>query len=694
MKSDILKAAVSLPLTCCLFAACGASLDVELLDQTIATDSTPPSEPTHLQAKSVWPWAVDLKWDASSDDTGVTQYRVYQNGVLAATSDETAFQATGLSPQSSYEFRVSALDSAGNESPLSAPLTETTSKVWYIRTDGGTSTQCTGTSDAAYPGTGTNQPCALEHPFWLLPPRSSSETARTALLQGGDAVVVGPGEYKIGYGAPNTAGKTSVCATHWAYDCTMQALPGGPDAAHPTRVLGKGWESPNPVAPQFYGVERAWQVLSLKGNNIELRNLEITDHSSCGYNSPDPVKRCNRGSYPFGDHADDGIVAKDSSNVLLQNVNIHGMSVRGIKAGRISDWTLDHVTIRGNMSVGWDGDIGHGAPGSGSDSSNSGNIIFKHVKIEYNGCAEKYPSGDIWGCCSQDQGCYGDGLGTYFTGGNWIFEDSEISRNTSDGLDLLYHSGEGRVTIRRSRFEGNAGNAVKVATDTFIDNSVIVSNCDYFSNNPIAEQGGDPTYFNQAGFNNCRATGTAFVAAGFVPGRKVAIANSFLSGTSTILIETKGSTCDGSEKFISRNNVFVGMEGWFKKTHGEPGVYSTLFYRDGSDGNGTGPCGTGPTATQFDNRDSVAFRMRFNQCPNSNNVLCVDPLVSGIPPGSTAADIHTYGERWDVRPLSESPLLNKTSTLPGTVLIDDFSIPWLDISGNSRSPNSITWGPQ
>ncbi|MBM3190812.1 MAG: hypothetical protein FJZ90_19090, partial [Chloroflexi bacterium] len=36
---------------------------------------------------------------------------------------------------------------------------------YYVRPDGGSPTQCTGRVDAPYPGSGTNQPCAWDHPF-------------------------------------------------------------------------------------------------------------------------------------------------------------------------------------------------------------------------------------------------------------------------------------------------------------------------------------------------------------------------------------------------------------------------------------------------------------------------------------------------------------------------------------------------
>ena len=74
---------------------------------------------------------------------------------------------------------------------------------WYVRTDGGTATQCTGTTDAAYPGSGNGQACAFNHPYWALPPASQSGKSPIAgKLQPGDTLVIGSGSYMMGYGAP------------------------------------------------------------------------------------------------------------------------------------------------------------------------------------------------------------------------------------------------------------------------------------------------------------------------------------------------------------------------------------------------------------------------------------------------------------------------------------------------------------
>lgn len=90
--------------------------------------------------------------------------------------------------------------------------TITSGTTYYVRTDGGTSTECTGTADAPYPGSGTNQPCAWSHPFWAL------DSDGDWKISGGDTLIIGPGSYKMGYGAPNTSGW---CESDYPYDCDL-----------------------------------------------------------------------------------------------------------------------------------------------------------------------------------------------------------------------------------------------------------------------------------------------------------------------------------------------------------------------------------------------------------------------------------------------------------------------------------------
>ncbi len=66
---------------------------------------------------------------------------------------------------------------------------EPSATTYYIRPDGGSPHQCTGQVDAPYPGSGTGQPCAWDHPFRALPPDGSPRFA------GGDTLIIGPGPW-------------------------------------------------------------------------------------------------------------------------------------------------------------------------------------------------------------------------------------------------------------------------------------------------------------------------------------------------------------------------------------------------------------------------------------------------------------------------------------------------------------------
>src|SRR5581483_606726 len=68
------------------------------------------------------PTRVDLSWAASTDDVGVTAYRIYRNGVAIATVGATAYTDTAVARRTTYRYAVSALDAAGNESPPSSAV--------------------------------------------------------------------------------------------------------------------------------------------------------------------------------------------------------------------------------------------------------------------------------------------------------------------------------------------------------------------------------------------------------------------------------------------------------------------------------------------------------------------------------------------------------------------------------------------
>lgn len=83
-------------------------------------DTTPPSVPTGLSSPSKTVTSINLSWTASTDDVGVTGYKIYRNGTQVGTSATTTYSSTGLTPNTSYSFTVAAYDAIGNTSAQSA----------------------------------------------------------------------------------------------------------------------------------------------------------------------------------------------------------------------------------------------------------------------------------------------------------------------------------------------------------------------------------------------------------------------------------------------------------------------------------------------------------------------------------------------------------------------------------------------
>ena len=425
------------------------------------------------------------------------------------------------------------------------------SATYYVRPDGGSPEQCTGLTDAPYPGGGLHQDCAWDHPFRALPPDGPVR------IQGGDTLIIAAGSYRMGYGAPEADGDGDQCASAYPWGCVMPPIPSGPDADHPTRILGAGWDSGCADPPELWGAERAAHILDLTDSqHVQIACLEITDHAGCvEFHSGDIA--CPRDAYPYGDWAPTGVYAQDASDIHLQDLNIHGLAHTGVWAGRLRDWRVTNVRIAGNGWVGWDGDI------DGEDS-NSGSLRFRLWTVEWNGCGETWPEGEPVGCWAQSAGGYGDGVGTGATGGDWIIEDSAFLHNTSDGLDLLYHTGGGGVTLTNVRAEGNAGNQIKTTGAVTLTNSVLVGNCAYFDDQPF-------TY----NVDPCRALGNT-LSLSFMGGEQITLTNNTFYGQGDGLVSAGphgDGDCTGSERITGRNNLYQGDDDYFQQ-----GDITFLFY--------------------------------------------------------------------------------------------------------------------
>ena len=76
-------------------------------------DTQPPSVPTNLAAQAVSFHQVNLIWSASSDNTAVTGYHIYRDGVQIGISATASYSDTTVSLEKTYSYTVAAFDAHG-----------------------------------------------------------------------------------------------------------------------------------------------------------------------------------------------------------------------------------------------------------------------------------------------------------------------------------------------------------------------------------------------------------------------------------------------------------------------------------------------------------------------------------------------------------------------------------------------------
>lgn len=491
----------------------------------------------------------------------------------------------------------------------------------YLRVDGGSAARCSGSADAPAPADGSHRACAWRHPFDALPPNGPPRIA------GGDTLVIGAGAYMIGPAADTADACTELSQGR----CIPAAVPSGPSPQRPTRILGAGHDDGCAAPPQLWASGGAAALLVLDGSaNVEVACLELTDRDGCIAGHGDGARGFSPCALePPGDWGETGIHAVDSRNVLLRDLDIHGMAVNGIRAGRLQDWTLQRVRLHANGWAGWDGNVsGDGDAGSAAGAGNRGHIRFSGVEISWNGCGERYPGGEVFGCWGERTGGYGDGLGVADGGGDWVFEDSTIHHNTSDGLDLLYMEGPGSVTVRRIRAGGNAGNQLKVTGPVLVENSIIDGNCNFFEQVPDARMvHGD----------HCRARGNS-ISLRPTAGARAVIRHNTISGDGDCLLVT--SHGHRTATVLVQNNALLGGPEW----RGGPGLRQLTCAHHAEQ-----------SRTRVVFTGNLLWRVKDGFCP-PGNICGADPLLAALD--------------HDPAPPPASPLVDAVTPLPAP--LDDF----------------------
>ncbi|MBI4743744.1 MAG: fibronectin type III domain-containing protein [Actinobacteria bacterium] len=93
-------------------------------------DATSPTTPTNLNAIPMSSSQINLSWNASTDNIGVTGYKIYNadNNAEIATTASTSYSHSGLNSDATYRYYVKAYDGAGNLSGSSSTVSATTYK--------------------------------------------------------------------------------------------------------------------------------------------------------------------------------------------------------------------------------------------------------------------------------------------------------------------------------------------------------------------------------------------------------------------------------------------------------------------------------------------------------------------------------------------------------------------------------------
>lgn len=93
-----------------------------------SADVTPPSVPPGITAQADSPTQVSISWGTSTDNVAVSGYEVLRDGMTIASvaGSVHTYSDSSLSPNVTFPYSVRAVDTSGNRSEPSAPISVTT----------------------------------------------------------------------------------------------------------------------------------------------------------------------------------------------------------------------------------------------------------------------------------------------------------------------------------------------------------------------------------------------------------------------------------------------------------------------------------------------------------------------------------------------------------------------------------------
>jgi hypothetical protein len=494
----------------------------------------------------------------------------------------------------------------------SKPVANTT---WYVRPDGGTrysanvpTGQCDGISDAPYPGTGVNQHCAFDDFRFLYMDGSYGDKAW--VIAGGDTVLVRGGPFRVGYDGPLDADYFGGCPGD-PFGCTNPVIPPGTVDRH-TQILGENYATCL-ARTQLFGGYGLGVVLDLAGATyVDVECLELTDHAQCSRVGTTP-SACSS-NYPLDDYASSGITTDASTaNVLLQDLDIHGFTSRGIIGPIGGVVTVNRVRIGYNALAGWDFDDGNGT------ASVNGEVDASSLTIEWNGCDEEYPLAHATpavSCYDENSGGYGDGIGTPSTPLTFRCDRCLVRNNTQDGFDLTHVTGN-ELAVTDSAVYANMGQQINFGpvTSVTMQNDLVVTNCNRMS----AATATAPSTYNQLLSDFCRASGDGITIV-LQSGETLALQNNSIVGYSATVFDISCATAGCSGASIAfQDNIVMGYVSPSYNAGKQPGAF---YLQSATD------------ASYFGARDhNIYFDVQGAGCPSTGHPdeSCTDPLFVGEP---------------------------------------------------------------
>jgi len=473
------------------------------------------------------------------------------------------------------------------------PQQSSSGTTWYIRTDGGTNTQCTGKTNAAYPGSGTAQECAFNHPYQML-----DSSGAWAHMVGGDTIQFADsastshtyymGEQNSGVGSDWSAQLSGICPAPntgggAGSSCILPAPPSGTSSQH-TRILGQNAGNchdsghthlVNPTV--LSGINTAFTVLDTHGTEyVDISCIEITQPDTCTMVAG--AGQCNdsKNYVKYGGIILSYMTEQGASNLTLQDVAVVGLAGNGILGSHLNKASSDvfsatDVYVIGNGEAGWNGD------GGGCDTSceTVGTMNVSYATIDWNGCVAVKPynmtESDTENafnyCYGQSDGGYGDGFVQIAAGNMTLNVDhSHFRWNTQDGFDSLHLSDDVKTSpaihISTSWSEGNAGQTFKLGAGAASSaiNNVSISNCRILDNASAFPH--NPSGWALDSADTCRAAGDEW-AFQMNNGTVITLENNTSVGYGNVMYDIEcaalAPNCAANgAKFIFRNNLSKG----------------------------------------------------------------------------------------------------------------------------------------